>query len=88
MSDRTSTTNWSTLTKAADSAAAGLCDRPYQAISEGSKEGVMGKFMKNIEKYAKSPKAKSLEKKMVDKAKDPKTKAKISKRFKRWGAKH
>jgi len=30
----------------------------------------MGKFMKNIEKYAKSPKAK------------------ISKRFKRWGAKH
>ena len=32
--------------------------------------------MKNIEKYAKSPQAKSLEKKMVDKAKDPKTKAK------------
>jgi len=48
----------------------------------------MGKFMKNIEKYAKSPKAKSLEKKMVDKAKDPKTKSKISKRFKKWGAKH
>ena len=48
----------------------------------------MGKFMKNIEKYAKSPKAKSLEKKMADKAKDPKAKAKISKRFKKWGAKH
>ena len=48
----------------------------------------MGKFMKNIEQYAKSPKAKSLEKKMVRKAKDPKTKAKISKRLKKWKAKH
>jgi hypothetical protein len=48
----------------------------------------MGKFMKNIEKYAKSPKAKALEKKAVRKAKDPKTKAKISKRFKKWKANH
>jgi hypothetical protein len=38
--------------------------------------------MKNIEKYAKSPKAKALEKKMVRKAKDPKTKARISKKWK------
>lgn len=48
----------------------------------------MGKFMKNIENFAKSPKAKAIEKKMVRKAKDPKTQAKISKRFKKWKAKH
>jgi hypothetical protein len=32
--------------------------------------------------------AKALEEKMVRKAKDPKTKAKVSKRFKKWKAKH
>ena len=48
----------------------------------------MGKFMNKIEKYAKSPQAKDLEKKMMRKAKDPKTKAKISKQFKKFKAKH
>ena len=47
----------------------------------------MGKFMKDIERYAKSPKAKALEKKMVRKAKDPKTKAKISKHFRKFAKK-
>ena len=41
----------------------------------------MGKLMKQAEKFAKSPKAKDLEKKMLRKAKDPKARAKISKRF-------
>ena len=41
----------------------------------------MGKLMKRAEKFAKSPKAKTLEKKMLSKAEDPKTKEKISKRF-------
>jgi hypothetical protein len=41
----------------------------------------MGKLMKQAEKFAKSPKSKDLEKKMLRKAKDPKTRAKISKRF-------
>ena len=45
------------------------------------KEGAMGKLMKQAEKFAKSPKAKDLEKKMLRKAKDPETRAKISKRF-------
>jgi hypothetical protein len=48
----------------------------------------VGKLMKKIEKAAKSPKAKKLERKMIDKAKDPKTKAKISKRFRRLREKH
>jgi hypothetical protein len=55
--------------------------------AEGGRDA-MGKFMKNIEKFAKSPKAKAIEKKMVRKAKDPKTQAKVSKRFKKWKAKH
>ena len=41
----------------------------------------MGKLMRRAEKFAKSPKAKSLEKKMLRKAEDPKTRDKISKRF-------
>ena len=48
----------------------------------------MGKLMKKIGKYAKSPEAKKLEGKMIRKAKDPQTKAKISKEFKRLKAKH
>lgn len=48
----------------------------------------MGKFLTKIEKYAKSPKAKKLEKQMLRKAKDPKTKAKISKGFRKMKAKH
>ena len=48
----------------------------------------MGGYLKKIEKYAKSPKAKKLEKKMLAKAKDPKTQAKISKRFRKMKAKH
>jgi len=43
----------------------------------------MAGLMKRIEKAAKSPKAKKLEKEMMDKAKDPQTKAKISKSFKK-----
>ena len=39
--------------------------------------------MKRIEKAAKSPKAKKLEKEMVNKAKDPRTRAKISKSFRK-----
>ena len=42
----------------------------------------MGKLMRRAEKFAKSPKAKSLEKKMLRKAEDPKARDKIfSKRF-------
>lgn len=33
----------------------------------------MGKLMKRVEEFAKSPKAKDLEKKMLRKAEDPKT---------------
>jgi hypothetical protein len=43
----------------------------------------MGRLMKRIENAAKSPKAKKLEKEMMNKAKDPQTRAKISKRFKK-----
>jgi len=43
----------------------------------------MGKLMKRAEKFARSPKAKALEKKMLRKAEDPKTRAKIAKRFKK-----
>ena len=43
----------------------------------------MGALMRRIEKAAKSPKAKKLEREMVDKAKDPQTQAKISKRFRK-----
>jgi len=43
----------------------------------------MAKLMKRVEEFARSPKAKSLEKKMLNKAEDPKTRAKISKRFKK-----
>jgi hypothetical protein len=48
----------------------------------------MGNLMKKIGKYAKSPEAKKLEKKMLRKAKDPKTRAMISKKFKERKAKH
>jgi hypothetical protein len=48
----------------------------------------MGKLMSRIQKAAKSPKAKKLEKDMVRKAKDPKTQAKISKHFRKFRAKH
>jgi hypothetical protein len=47
----------------------------------------MGRLMKRIEAAAKSPKAKSLERKMINKAKDPKTQAKISKRFRKFAKK-
>jgi hypothetical protein len=47
----------------------------------------MGRLMKRIEEAAKSPKAKSLEKKMISKADDPQTKAKISKRFRKFAKK-
>jgi hypothetical protein len=50
--------------------------------SPRSEEGMsMGKLMKQAEKFARSPKAKDLEKKMLRKAEDPKTREKISKRF-------
>jgi hypothetical protein len=48
----------------------------------------MGKLMSRIQKAAKSPKAKRLEKEMVRKAKDPKTQAKISDGFRKFKAKH
>jgi hypothetical protein len=48
----------------------------------------MGKLMRKIKKATKSPKAKEIEKKMMQKAKDPKTKSKISKRFRQLKAKH
>ena len=47
----------------------------------------MGRLMKRVEEAAKSPKAKSLEKKMIHKAKDPQTKAKISKHFRKFAKK-
>lgn len=43
----------------------------------------MVKLMKRAEELAKSPKAKDFEKKMLRKVEDPKTRAKISKRFKK-----
>jgi hypothetical protein len=49
---------------------------------------VMGRLMKRVEEAAKSPKAKSLEEKMIRKAKDPQTRTKISKRFKKLAKKH
>jgi hypothetical protein len=49
---------------------------------------VMGRLMKQVEEAAKSPKAKSLEKKMIRKAKDPQTRTKISKRFRKLAKKH
>jgi hypothetical protein len=54
------------------------------------KEGrtAMGKFMRRIQKAAKSPEAKKLEKEMVRKAKDPKTRAKVSEGFRKFKAKH
>ena len=48
----------------------------------------MGKLMRRIEKAAKSPEAKRLEKEMVRKAKDPKTQAKVSKGFRKLKSKH
>jgi hypothetical protein len=48
----------------------------------------MGKLMSTIQKAAKSPKAKKLEKDMVRKAKEPKTQAKISEGFRKFKAKH
>ncbi len=48
----------------------------------------MGKLMSRIQKAAKSPKAKKLEKEMVRKAKDPKTQAKVSKSFQKLRSKH
>jgi len=53
------------------------------AASPPEEGNVNGKLMKRVEEFAKSPKAKSLEKKMLRKAEDPKTRAKIAKRFKR-----
>jgi hypothetical protein len=44
---------------------------------------VMGQLMKRVKEAAKSPKAKSLEKKMIRQAKNPQTRAKISKRFRK-----
>ena len=44
----------------------------------------MARLMKRIEAFAKSPKAKDLEKKMLRKAEDPKTRAKITKGFKKF----
>ena len=48
----------------------------------------MGKLMSRIQKAAKSPKAKELEKEMMRKAKDPKTQAKLSKGFRKLRSKH
>jgi hypothetical protein len=59
---------------------------PRVHLTEG--QDAMGKLMNKIKKAAKSPKAKELEKKMVSKAKDPKTKDKIAKRFRKLKAKH
>jgi hypothetical protein len=44
----------------------------------------MARLMKRVEEFAKSPKAKDLEKKMLRKTEDPKTRAKIAKRFKKF----
>jgi hypothetical protein len=48
------------------------------------KETLVAKLMKRVEEYARSPKAKELEKKMLRKAEDPKTRAKIAKGFKKF----
>ena len=48
----------------------------------------MGKLMSRVQKAAKSPKAKELEKEMMRKAKDPKTQAKLSKGFRKLRSKH
>jgi len=48
----------------------------------------MGKLMNRLEKAAKSPKAKKLEKELLIKAKDPKTQAKVSKELKKLRSKH
>ena len=48
----------------------------------------MGKLMSRMQKAAKSPKAKELEKEMMRKAKDPKTQAKLSKGFRKLRSKH
>ena len=74
-----------------DSHAQPRVDDSLQLAVTTSKEkgrGAMGKLMRRIEKAAKSPKAKKLEREMVRKAKDPKTQAKISKRFRSFKAKH
>jgi hypothetical protein len=67
-----------------------LDEDAMQSLTRDADEevGYMGRLMKRIEEAAKSPKAKSLEKKMVRKAKDPQTRAKISKRFKKLAKKH
>ena len=44
--------------------------------------------MKRVEEAAKSPEAKRLEEKMIRKAKDPQTRAKISKRFRKLAKKN
>jgi hypothetical protein len=54
----------------------------------GEEGGEMGRLMRRVAEAAKSPKAKSLEKDMIRKAKDPQTRAKISKRFKKLSKKH
>jgi hypothetical protein len=48
------------------------------------KDPIMAKLLKQVEEFAKSPKAKELEKKMLRKAEDPKTRAKIAKQFKKF----
>ncbi len=56
----------------------------YNIAASPPEEGnANGKLMKRVEEFAKSPKAKGLEKKMLRKAEDPKARAKISKRFKK-----
>jgi hypothetical protein len=55
---------------------------------QGAGGRTVGKLMKKIGKYAKSPEAKKFEEKMLRKAKDPKTRARISKKFKEHKAKH
>ena len=62
--------------------------RDLRQISLKDGKDAMGKLMKKIGKYAKSPEAKKFEQKMMRKAKDPQAKAKISKGFKRLKAKH
>jgi hypothetical protein len=47
----------------------------------------MGRLMQRVKEAAQSPQAKSLEKKMIRKAKDPQTRAKISKRFRKLAKK-
>ncbi|MFB9357591.1 hypothetical protein [Actinoplanes nipponensis] len=44
--------------------------------------------MSRLQKAAKSPKAKELEKEMMRKAKDPKTQAKLSKGLRKLRSKH